>query len=305
MGLRDVAVVGAGMTKFMRRSLETGRELSFEASKMALDSCGLTMDDVDCVVVGTAPDAFDGVHMKGEWLADGAGGWRKPVMRGYVGGGTGVFSPIQAWYHIASGLFDVCLVVCEEKMSTCQPHPQGAFVSIFDHTTERALKPNLLWIFAMEMQRYMATYGISERDIARVAVKNKRNGLDHPATQVGAEVTVDDVMNSAVMAWPVKRLDVSPTSDGAVAMVLASDRVARRITDKPVWVQGVGWSLDTQYWTNRDLAYPTYLEKAAKMAYSMAGVKEPRKEINIVEPYDPFDYKELHHLEGLQLADKG
>ncbi len=74
MGLRDVAVVGAGMTKFMRRSLETGRELSFEASKMALDSCGLTMDDVECVVVGTASDAFDGVHMKGEWLADGAGG---------------------------------------------------------------------------------------------------------------------------------------------------------------------------------------------------------------------------------------
>ena len=305
MGLRNVAVVGAGMTKFMRRSLETGRELSFEASRMALDSCGLTLDDVDCVVVGTAPDAFDGVHMKGEWLSDGAGGWRKPVMRGYVGGGTGVFSPIQGWYHIASGLFDVCLVVCEEKMSTCRPHPQGAFLTIFDHTTERALMPNLLWIFALEMQRYMATYGISERDIARVAVKNKRNGLDHPCTQVGADITVDDVMNSAMMAWPVKRLDVSPTSDGAVAMVLASEKVARRITDKPVWVQGVGWSLDTQYWTNRDLAYPTYLEKAARMAYDMAGVTEPRKQINIVEPYDPFDYKELHHLEGLQLAPKG
>ena len=97
MGLRDVAVVGAGMTKFMRRSLETGRELSFEASKMALDSCGLTMDDVDCVVVGTAPDAFDGVHMKGEWLADGAGGWRKPVMRGYVGGGA-VFLKNWCWF---------------------------------------------------------------------------------------------------------------------------------------------------------------------------------------------------------------
>ena len=261
--------------------------------------------DVDCVVVGTAPDAFDGVHMKGEWLADGAGGWRKPVMRGYVGGGTGVFSPIQAWYHIASGLFDVCLVVCEEKMSTCRPHPQGAFLTIFDHTTERALMPNLLWIFALEMQRYMATYGISERDIARVAVKNKRNGLDHPCTQVGADLTVDDVMNSATMAWPVKRLDVSPTSDGAVAMVMVSERVARRITDKPVWVQGVGWSLDTQYWTNRDLAYPTYLEKAARMAYDMAGVTEPRKQINVVEPYDPFDYKELHHLEGLQLAPRG
>ncbi|MBC8446544.1 MAG: thiolase domain-containing protein, partial [Chloroflexi bacterium] len=155
MGMRKVAVVGAGMTKFVRRAQETGKELSFEAARMALDSCEMTLDDIGCVVHGTAPDAFDGVHMKGEYLSDGSGGWRKPYMRCYVGGGTGVFAPIHGWYHVASGLFDTCLVVCEEKMSSCQPHPQGAFLTIFDHTTERPLKPNLLWIFAMEMNRYM------------------------------------------------------------------------------------------------------------------------------------------------------
>ena len=95
MGMRNVAVVGAGMTKFVRRAQETGRELSFEAAKMALDSCELTLDDVDGVALGSAPDAFDGVHMKGEYLSDGAGAWRKPFMRSYVGGGTGVFTPIQ------------------------------------------------------------------------------------------------------------------------------------------------------------------------------------------------------------------
>jgi acetyl-CoA C-acetyltransferase len=98
---------------------------------------------------------------------------------------------------------------------------------------------------------------------------------------------------------------VSPTSDGAAAIVIAAEEVARRVTDKPIWIQGVGWCLDSAYWTNRDLAYPEYVEKAAWMAYRMAGVKEPRKEINIAEPYDPFAYKELHHLEGLQLAPKG
>jgi acetyl-CoA C-acetyltransferase len=67
----------------------------------------------------------------------------------------------------------------------------------------------------------------------------------------------------------------------------------------------VGWSLDTAYWANRDLAYPRYVEYAARMAYKMAGLTEPRKQIHIVEPYDPFDYKELHHLEGLLLADRG
>jgi len=306
MGMRKVAVVGAGMTKFVRRALETGKELSWEAASMALDSCEMTLDDIEAVCMGTAPDAFDGLHMKAEYLSDGAGAWRKPYMRSYVGGGTGVFAPIQGWYHVASGLFDTCLVVCEEKMSSYIPHAQAAFLTIFDHTTERPLKPNLLWIFALEMNRYMQTYGISKADIARMAVQNKRNAADHPCALLGeADITVEDVLNSEVLAWPVQRLDVSPVTDGAVAIVLAAEHVARRVTDKPVWVQGVGWALDTAHWTNRDLAYPRYVEVAARMAYEMAGVKEPRKEIHIAEPYDPFDYKALHHLEGLLLADRG
>ena len=86
---------------------------------------------------------------------------------------------------------------------------------------------------------------------------------------------------------------------------MCTDHVARRVTDKPVWVEGVGWNLDTAYWTNRDLSYPIYVEEAARMAYEMAGITEPRKQIHVVEPYDPFDYKELHHLEGLMLFDRG
>ena len=306
MGMRRVAVVGAGMTKFVRRAQETAPELTWEASKMALDSCALKRDQIEAVVMGSAPDAFDGAHMKGEYLSSGAGAFHKPYMRGYVGGGTGVFAPAQGWYHVASGLFDTCLVVCEEKMSSCQPHPQGAFLTIFDHTTERPLGPNLLWIFALEMNRYMSVHGLNKRDIALVSVKNKRNAADHPCSLLGdANITVDDVLNSEVLAWPVQRLDVSPVTDGAVAVVLAAEHVARRLTDKPVWIEGVGWALDTAYWTNRDLYYPRYVEAAARMAYKMAGITEPRQQINIAEPYDPFDYKELHHLEGLLLFDRG
>jgi len=305
MKMRRVAVVGAGMTKFVRRALETADELSWQATRMALDSCGLTLDDIDAVASGTAPDAFDGVHMNSEYLCPGSGGWNKPFIRCYVGGGTGVMAVIHGWYHVASGLFDTCLVVCEEKMSSCQPHPQGAFLTIFDHTLERPLGPNLLWIFAMEMNAYMQRYGLSHRDIALVTVKNRQNAKDHPCALLGEDITVDDVLNSEVMAWPVRRLDVSPISDGAVAIVLAAEKVAHRITDKPVWIEGVGWSLETAYWTNRDLSYPQQVEEAARMAYQMAGITEPRKQIHIVEPYDPFDYKELHHLEGLLLADKG
>jgi len=302
---RRVAVIGAGMTLFRRRLLETGRELSFEASAMALEAAGMERKDVESVVVGSAPDAFDGVHMKGEYLLEGAGGIGVPTSRVYVGGGTGVFSPIGGWWHVASGLFDTCMVVAEEKMSPLHPHPQYAFWSIFDHTLERPLGVTLLWIFALEMRRYMHAYGIKEEDIALVAVKNKLNALDHPCAQLGGKITVDDVMRSERLVWPVKRYDVSPPSDGACAMVLASEEVARRYTDDPVWIDGVGWNVDTQYWTNRDLCYPEYLERAARMAYKMAKIEDPRKDLDFAEVYDPFDYKELHHMEGLMLADKG
>ncbi len=305
MGKRRVAVVGAGLTKFVRRAQETGPELSHQAVKMALDSADLKLKDIDMVTLGTAPDAFDGVHMKGEYLLSGAGGNNKPYIRNFVGGGTGVFAPIHGWMHVASGAADICMVVAEEKMSCCHPHPAGAFITIFDHTTEQPLKPTLIWIFALEMRRYMETYGLSAEDIARVAVKNKKNALDHPSAQVAEEVTIKDVLDSEMLAEPVHRLDISPSSDGAAAMILASEDVAKRLTDKPIWLDGVGWNLDTSYWATRDLYYPRYVEKAARMAYDMAGIKEPSKEIHVAEPYDPFDYKELHHMEGLMLCERG
>jgi len=303
--MRKVAIVGAGMTKFVRRALETPKELSYQAAKTTLDGCGLTLEDVDCIAHGTAPDAFDGLHQNGEYMVDGCGGWNKPTLRVYVGGGTGIHAVVHGWHHVASGLFDTCLVVCEEKMSSALPHAQAFFLTIFDSILERPLKPNLLWIFALEMNRYMERYGYTKEDMALAAAKIKKNGLKHPASQFQEEVSVEDVLNSEMMAYPVSRLDVSPVSDGGAALLLASERVARRLTDKPVWLEGVGWSLDTAYWATRDLYYPRYTDTAARMAYDMAGITEPDKEIHIAEPYDPFGYKALHHLEGLQLSPRG
>ncbi|GAB6945420.1 thiolase domain-containing protein [Vulcanisaeta sp. JCM 14467] len=299
------AVIGAGLTLFRRRMLETPKELAWIAAKQALDEAGLTLKDIDCVVIGSAPDTFDGVHMKGEYLADGAGGVGKPTMRVFVGGATGVMVPIAAWWHVASGHCKTVLAVAEEKMSSADiPHPQAVFRYIWDPVTEVPLQPNLIWIFAMEMHRYMYKCGVKKEDIALVSVKNKRNALDHPAAQVAANITVDDVLKSEVLVWPVQLLDISPVSDGAAAFVVASEDVARRQTDTPVWIDGVGWALDTTSWTNRDLAFPEYANVAAQMAYRMAGITNPRREIDVAEVYDPFDYKELHHMEGLGLAKK-
>ncbi len=300
-----VAVIGAGMTRFVRRAKETSGELAAAAVQMALEDAGLTIDDIDCVVLGTAPDAFDGVHMCGEHLIAGSGGANKPYMRHYVGGGTGVMSPIHGWMHIASGKFKTCLVVAEEKMSPCNPHPAGAFLTIFDHTTEQPLKLTLIHIFALEMARFMHTYGYTEEEIAQISVLCKKNALDHPAAQVAKEITVKDVMESKLLSWPVKRYDISPTSDGAVALVLANERVARTHCKHPVFIEGIGYRLDTAYWCTRDLAFPTYVAMAAKDAYEMAGITNPADQIDIWEPYDPFDYKALHHLNALMLDKSG
>lgn len=302
---KDVAAIGAGMTNFRRRLKETGKELSFEAVEMALEEANMTKDELDMVVMGSAPDAFDGIHKKGENLLDGAAGKDKPFVRVFNGGGTGIFAPIAGWWHVASGVADKVLVVCEEKMGSCYPHPQTAFQHIWDPILDRPLQPNLVWLFAMEMNRYMTVHDIDKEDIARVSVKNKGNALNHPSAQLAADITVEDVLDSKVMAWPVQRLDVSPPSDGAAALVYASEDVVDDYTDNPVWIDGVGWNIDSQMWANRDLYFPRYTAKAAKQAYDMAGIKDPYDELDLAEPYDPFDYKELHHMEGLLLCDKG
>lgn len=304
--MKEVAVIGAGMTLFRRHLKETGKELSYLATKMAMEDAGIQKDDIDMVVMGSAPDAFDGIHMKGENLIDGSAATGKPYVRVFNGGGTGVFAPIAGWWHVASGVADICLVVAEEKMGNCYPHPQTAFRHIWDPVLDRPLNPNLLWLFAMEMNRYMTVHNIKKEDIARVAVKNKRNAVGHPCAQLAdANITVDDVLNSEIMAWPVQRLDVSPPSDGAAALIFCSKDIVHKFTDDPIYVAGTGWNIDSTMWTNRDLYFPRYVAQAAKMAYKKAGIVNPRKEIDFAEPYDPFDYKELHHMEGLLLCKKG
>src|SRR5437763_10065919 len=170
-------------------------------------------------------------------------------------------------------MYAACLCGAEEEMLFFGPRPWGAVVSRFGQVLEGAVCTALLWILWLGMRPYMQKYGIKEEEIASVAVKNKGNAVDHPCAQLGAKITVEDVMNSEPICWPVKRLDVSPPSDGAAAVVLASEKVAKKLTDQPVWLDGVGWTLDSTHWTNRDLAYPEYVEKAAWMAYKMAGIK--------------------------------
>lgn len=302
---KRVAVVGVGQTTFDRAKKETSAEIAGEAAHKALAHAGLTIDDMDCVLFGAAPDAFDGIHMLGENIIDGVGARGKPYMRCTMGGATGMATPIVAYWHIASGMFKTILVVCEQKMSPCTPHAQGVFLGNYDEIYHRPIGTNVVRMCSLEMSRYMHESGATKESIAMVAVKNKGNAMENPYAQLPARLTVEDVLNSEVLTWPVNRYDISPTSDGAAAAVLTTEGRARELTDRIVLYDGVGWNMDSIYWETRGITAKGYLERSSKQACDMAGIKNPMKEIDVAEIYDPFTYKECHHAEGLGLAGPG
>jgi acetyl-CoA C-acetyltransferase len=151
----------------------------------------------------------------------------------------------------------------------------------------------------------MNKFGISEEQCAMVSVKNHRNAKNNPYAHLPLDITVEDVMNSPMLAEPIKRLDTSPISDGACAIIIATEKEARRRAKRPVWVKGVAHCTDAYRLGERDLTYSSALETAAKKAYQMAGITDPLRQIDVAEVYDAFSYMELMWTEGLGLCDRG
>jgi acetyl-CoA C-acetyltransferase len=141
--------------------------------------------------------------------------------------------------------------------------------------------------------------------MALVSIKNHKNAKNNPFAQIAMDITVEDVMNSKMLSDPIKLLDSSPISDGACAIILADEQMTRRLSNKPVWVKGVGHSADAYNLGDRDLAEPGALIRAAQKAYDMAGIQNPIKEIDVAETYDAFSYQELLWSEGFGFCERG
>ncbi|MBU2552668.1 MAG: thiolase family protein, partial [Proteobacteria bacterium] len=131
------------------------------------------------------------------------------------------------------------------------------------------------------------------------------NAKDNPCAQLPMDLTVEEVMNSRVLATPLKLLDCSPISDGAAAIILASEERAKGCRRKPVWARGVGHTSGLHYLGDRDLTDTAALQAAARRAYDMAGITRPSEEIDFFEVYDAFSYMEPLWLEGLGLCEPG
>ncbi|MEM4721950.1 MAG: hypothetical protein QXT73_07835, partial [Candidatus Methanomethylicaceae archaeon] len=174
-----------------------------------------------------------------------------------------------------------------------------------DPIYNRPLKESPHAVAGLEMARFMYETGTTREQIAKVVVKNRRNALTNPYAGHGVLVDIDYVLNSEVVSYPLTQMDIAPHSDGAVVVVLAEEETAKALTDKPIWIRGIGWCSDTPGLETRNWGEAVYAQIAAEMAYKMAGIRYPRKEIDFAEVNDEFSYKELQHLEAMRIFRKG
>ncbi len=195
------------------------------------------------------------------------------------------------------------MVVAHHKGT--ESNMNGITNTSFDPLVERKLGLDAVTSGALQARRYMTFSGATEQQFAMVSVKNHGNAMRNPYAMLPMEITIEDVMNSPVLASPLKKLDCSPVTDGAAAMVLAAERNAKKLTTnkKRVWLKGVGHCTDAFRLGDRDLADTRALKKAAKKAYDMAGLTVD--DIDVAEVYDAFSYMEPMWLEGLGFCDDG
>jgi len=308
----NVAVIGVGQTGFRARWDDmTYVELAQKAAMQALRNARMSIDEIDAVVFSMAPTHFMGVADCEKWAVDFIGASGKPFMRVHTGGATGGSAFHAAWSHVASGQYRSVLVVGADRI-TETPDAQFILNLIWDPLYEQDFALNTVTMTSLSTQRYMARYGVTEEQYARVVVRARRNAMRNPNAHLKGLITVDDVMRSQRVAWPYKLYDICPRSAGAAAVVITDEALARERCTKPAFVTGIGGISNTVFMGDRcvpsadcDFAEHAELAIAARECYAQAGITKPAQEIQVLELYDPFSSFQFPELESLGFCERG
>lgn len=307
-----VGIIGIGQSNFTaRRNDASYPDLVREAVVLALEDAGLELDDMQAVVYSLSPDSMIGIGNAERIGVDAVGAKNKRFLRINTGGATGISSVISAYYHVAAGVCDVVLTAGADKVGECGDS-QTVLNKIWDPTYERQLPLGTITMLAMSAVRYMHKYGMTEEDMARVTVKNRRHAAKNPHAHLRKETTIEEVLGSRLISWPVKLMDCCPQSSGGGAMVLASEKYIRDRNLEAVWITGVGHCSETYYLGDRmgrgflaDHADAYALKRSFERSYAMAGIREPQQQVDVAELYAPFSNTEFHAIEAAGLAGLG
>jgi acetyl-CoA C-acetyltransferase len=304
---RPVAIIGIGQTKHGRRNDVTYPDLVREAVIAALKDAGITPDDIDGVVSGTMPSMMEGVALTHFYFADALRSVGKPILKTETCGTTGISLAQTGYYWVASGMADLVLVVGSEKMH--EGDSQATMSTVADPFWFRYFIAGAPGVFSMQAQEWTARYKIDEDKVrdaaARVSVDHHKDAFDNPCAHIKVDISMDDVKESRLIVYPIRLWDVCPNSDGACALIFASAEKAKKIGGKSAWVKGLSFCGDEYWYGDSDKVHWECAIQAAKEAYNMAGIKNPRKDLDVAEIYNPFTFIELLHYECFGFSDFG
>ena len=302
-GLRlTVAIVGVGYTSFDSVTPAVSfKEQMFEAAVKAYADAGVNAREDIGSFLTAAEDYWEGYSIFDEFVPDQLGAVLRSVC---TIGGDGLLALCNGAMQVETGLFDVVAIEAHSKASDMLTF-DGILTHALDPVYNRAFDAHPYFIAGLEMQRYLHETKTTREQCARVVVKNKRNAMDNPIAAFPADMTVDEVINSRMISHPLTQRDISPLADGMIVIVLASEKKAKELSNYPIWLKGLGWYSDTPWLEDRDWSVARYAELACKRAYKQAGIKNPRKALDFAEVDDHFSYKELQHLEALNICETG
>jgi acetyl-CoA C-acetyltransferase len=302
--MRDVAILGVGMTKWGELWDKSLRTIVTETALLAIADAGV--DKIDAMVVGCMSSGlFVGQEHLASLLADSLGRTPVPAARVESACSSGGAALRQGFIEVASGLSDVVLVGGVEKMTDvtgCEA--TYALGTAADQEYEGYHGLTFPGLYAMMAVAHMHRYGTTREQLAMVAVKNHDNGSRNPLAQFPFKVTVDGVLNSVLVADPLHILDCSPITDGAAAVVLGPADMARKMKKPVVRIAGSGQATDTMALSSRqDLTWLESTRVAAEKALAMAGRKIG--DMDLFEVHDCFTIAEIMVIEALGLVEKG
>ncbi len=300
-----VAIVGVGQTKFDEHWERSLRDLSTEAGAAALKDAKIGGELVQALFVGNmSAGRFVGQEHMGALAADAAGLNPIPATRCEAACASGALAFACACNAIKSGKYDIVVAAGAEKMTDLKGTDAIAtLMGAGDQEWESAIGLTFTGLYALIARAHMQKYGTTREQMAMVSVNNHRNGVHNPYAQFRKEIAVKDVLNSTMIADPLTLLDCSPITDGAAAVVLVSEKIAKNFTN-PIWVLGVGQASDTLALHDRESMTEMKATKAAaQAAYREAGLGP--QDMDLAEVHDCFSINEIIAIEDLGFCKKG